>query len=156
NPCGSASRASCPRCQAFHSAAKSSTAGTVSLTDAPTNVLLRDSRLGIHNPEQMVATAYARDDHASSGQVSHHRQPTDQDIDQDLSGCGQPAPGVRCPSRRELLARLQRVDGDQPVAAPERLPGGVREGEVALNDVDDAQVGVPPDGDGPDLVLQAE
>jgi len=33
------------------------------------NVLLRDSRLGIHNPEQMVVTAYAPDDHASSGQT---------------------------------------------------------------------------------------
>jgi hypothetical protein len=25
------------------------------------NVLLRDSRLGIHNPERMAVTAYARD-----------------------------------------------------------------------------------------------
>src|SRR5215470_14662641 len=79
-----------------------------------------------------------------------------QSPDQDLYRCGQPAPGVCPPPRRELLARLQRVDRDQPVAAPELLPGGVREGEVALNDVDDAQVGVPPDRDGPDLVLQAE
>src|SRR5580704_16345971 len=71
-------------------------------------------------------------------------------------GRGQPAPWVRSPARGELLARLQRADGHQPVTAPERLPGGVGEGEVALDDVDDAEVGVPPDGDGPELVLAAE
>src|SRR6516165_8002823 len=116
NPCGSASRASCRRCQASHSAAKSSTAGTVWLTDAPMNVLLRFTipNGGIHTSR------------TDGGNRLCPR-------------CGQPAPGVRSPSRRELLARLQRVTGDQPVAAPEHLPDGVGEGEVALNDVDDAQ-----------------